>query len=151
MKKWLVLLTLLVSSVFCFAEEEKTTTTIEKTISSKWGEEFKYNLTYKKGLEGISYTRKGFNKQYVGFITDTRYKKVSEVYIFPTEELNLYLRAYRSPYKQAYNDMLHLALEYGYCFVEVYENNQITKKVVAVYVSEEGKAVNDFYTFEIEE
>lgn len=148
MKKWLLVITLIISSTLCFAEEIKTTT-LEKTVSSNWGEEFKYELTYKKGLEGTSYTRKGFNKQYVGFITDTKYKKISEVYIFPIEELNLYLRAYRNPYRQAYNDMLHLALEYGYCFVEVYENNQKTKEVVAVYVSEEGK-INDFYTFEIE-
>lgn len=150
MKKWLVLLTLLVSSVFCFAEEEKITT-IEKTISSKWGEVSKYNLTYKKGLEGLSYTRKRFNKQYIGFITDSRYKKVSEVNIFPTEELNLHIKNYRNPYRQAYNDMLHLALEYGYCVVEIYENNQLTKRVVAAYVSEEGNVVNDFYTFEVEE
>lgn len=150
MKKWFLIIALIISSTLCFAEEAKTTT-LEKTISSNWGEEFKYKLTYKKGLEGNSYTRKGFNKQYVSFITDTRYKKVSEVYIFPTEELNIYLRAYRNPYRQAYNDMLHLALEYGYCYVEVYENNQLTKQVLAVYVSEENTAINDFYTFEIEE
>lgn len=145
MKKWLVLLTLLVSSVFCFAEETKLTT-VNREIKDSWGDKIQYTITYNEKYEGTSLTLKNFRTQYTSFILDPDYKSVSEVEHFPADKIDWYLGTFKESYKQIYNAGLYTAWTYSYCKIKITEINQ-SKQIIFVYVTEDN---NDyFFIFEV--
>ena len=146
MKKWLVLLTLLVSSVFCFAEETKLTT-VNREVKDNWGDKIQYTITYNEKYEGTSLTLKNFKTQYTSFILDPDYKSVSDVVHFPADKIDWYLDAFKATYRQIYNAGLYTAWTYSYSRVKLTENNQ-PKQIIFVYVVEDK--TDYFFIFEVE-
>lgn len=146
MKKWLVLLTLLVSSVFCFAEETKLTT-VNREVKDNWGDRIQYTITYNEKYEGTSLTLKNFKTQYTSFILDPDYKSVSDVEHFTADKIDWYLGTFKESYKQIYNAGLYTAWTYSYCKIKITESNQ-SKHVIFVYVVEDK--TDYFFIFEVE-